>query len=108
MPRPKCCRRVEGRPCCRKFKPAGVRARNLEEVHLAADEFEALRLADHLGLYQQEAAERMGISRPTFGRIVTQARTKVAKALVEGLALTIGESELEQPHCTGPDPETKE
>ena len=106
MPRPKCCRRVAGRPCSRRFKPAGVRARNLKEVLLAADEFEALRLADHLGLYQQEAAQQMGVSRQTFGRIITQARAKVARALVEGLALTIGEPEP----CreTEPTPQPKE
>ena len=110
MPRPKCCRRVTGQPCCRRFKPAGIRARDLEEVRLAEDEFEALRLADYLGLYQQEAAQRMGVSRQTFGRIVTQARAKVARALVQGLVLTIEDSDSEQPGClrTATDSEPKE
>jgi hypothetical protein len=53
------------------------------------DELEALRLADKEGLYQEQAAEGMHISRPTFGRIVESARRKVAEALVEGKALRI-------------------
>jgi len=61
----------------------------LNEVELALDEFEAIRLADFEGLYQVEAARRMGISRPTFGRIVGMARQKVAEALVQGKALKI-------------------
>jgi hypothetical protein len=57
---------------------------------LSVDEFEALRLADLEGLYHDGAAERMGISRATFGRIVEAARRKVAEALVRGKALKIG------------------
>jgi predicted DNA-binding protein (UPF0251 family) len=71
------------------FKPAGVPIRLLEEVVLALDELEALRLADLDGLYQEQAAERMKISRPTFARIVEQARRKVAEALVHGKALRL-------------------
>lgn len=59
------------------------------------DEFEALRLADYEGLYQEQAAERMGVSRQTFGRIVEAARRKVAEALVKGLALRIGGGQVE-------------
>jgi predicted DNA-binding protein (UPF0251 family) len=62
----------------------------LEEVALSIDELEALRLADLEGLYHDGAAERMGVSRATFGRIVETARRKVAEALVEGKALKIG------------------
>lgn len=61
----------------------------LEEVRLAADELEALQLADAEGLYRAQAAEQMGVSRQTFDRIVRRARTKVAKALVGGHALRI-------------------
>jgi uncharacterized protein len=62
----------------------------LEEVSLSVDELEALRLADLEGLYQEEAASRMGISRATFARIVEASRRKVADALVHGRALRIG------------------
>lgn len=71
------------------FKPAGVPGRQLEHVVLALDEFEALRLADFEGRYQEEAAKAMGVSRPTFGRIVDSARRKVADVLLHGKALRI-------------------
>ena len=63
--------------------------RDLEETVLASDELEALRLADLEGLSHEEAAERMGVSRPTFGRIVANARAVVADALTGGKALRI-------------------
>ena len=60
MPRPCKCRQIKGAPGAIYFKPRAVPLCELEEVALAMDEFEALRLADLEGLYQQEAAERMG------------------------------------------------
>jgi len=95
MARPKRCRKIAAHPGCGLFKPAGVPARTLSEVNLTVDEFEALRLADHLGQYQQEAAGQMGISRQTFGRIIDAARKKVATALVEGFAIRIEGGEVE-------------
>lgn len=59
------------------------------EVVLGLDEFEALRLADHEGLYQEAGAQRMGVSRQTFARILDEAHHKLALVLVEGLALRI-------------------
>jgi uncharacterized protein len=89
VPRPPCCRRVRGRPGAPLFKPAGVPGRQIEQVVLALDEFEALRLADFEGRYHDEAAAAMGVSRPTFGRIVEAARRKVADVLLHGKALRI-------------------
>ncbi len=89
MPRPKCCRRVSGAPACKLFKPMGVPASSVDEVVLALDEYEALRLADFEGLYQEQAAGRMGVSRQTFGRTIAAARRKVARALVQGCLLRI-------------------
>ena len=89
MPRPFCPRRVSGRPAVSVFKPAGHPACDLEEVTLTLDEFEALRLADLDGLYQEQAAARLEVSRATFGRIVSSARHKVAEALVHGRSLKI-------------------
>ena len=71
------------------FKPAGVPMRDLEEVVVALDELEALRLADLEALYQEQAAARMNISRPTFARVVEAARRKVADALIHGKALRL-------------------
>jgi len=89
MPRRPCPRRIGHRPPADYFKPAGIPLRDLEEVELAADEVEALRLADLEGLYREDAAERMQVSRQTFDRIVRRARAKVAAALVSGHALRI-------------------
>jgi len=77
-------------PTCRLFKPAGIPAKKLEKVSLTVDELEALRLADYEGLYQEKAASMMNVSRQTFGRIVSAARSKVATALIEDKALKIG------------------
>lgn len=61
----------------------------LEEVALSIDEFEAIRLADYEGRYHEEGAADMKISRATFGRIVNEARHKIAEALTQGKALRI-------------------
>jgi predicted DNA-binding protein (UPF0251 family) len=89
MPRPTCPRRITHVPPAGYFKPAGIPMRDLEEIELAADELEALRLADVEDLYHEEAARRMSISRQTFDRIVRRARMKVARALVHGCALRV-------------------
>ncbi len=95
MPRPKCCRRIHGYPNCKIFKPAGVPVSSLEECVLSIDEFEAIRLADLERLYHEQGAEKMMVSRQTFGRILESARSKVAKVLAEGLALRIEAGEAE-------------
>ena len=89
MSRPQCCRRVAGRPIASVFHPAGIAVRELDEIVLTLDEFEAIRLADLEGLYQEQAAERMIVSRSTFGRILTAAHRKVAEALAHGKTLKI-------------------
>jgi hypothetical protein len=54
----------------------------MDLIVLTLDELEALRLADLEGLGHADAAGRMNVSRPTFGRIIEQARKKVATALI--------------------------
>jgi predicted DNA-binding protein (UPF0251 family) len=89
MPRPKKYRCVKCRPDANYFKPRGIPLTELEEVCLSMDELEAVRLADYAGLYQEEAAIKMKISRQTFGRILNQAHKKVAECLLKGKALKI-------------------
>lgn len=89
MPRTKCKRHIDFNPGISYYKPAGVPMRFLEEVELQLDEFESLRLADLEGLYQEEAAERMKVSRQTFGRILKEAHRKIAEAIVNGKAIRI-------------------
>jgi uncharacterized protein len=95
MARPKQCRRVGSMPGSHYFKPKGIPLSILEEVALAMDEFEAIRLADLEGLYQEQAAERMKVSRQTFGRIIESAHKKIAEALVKGKALKVEGGEFE-------------
>ncbi|HEO97936.1 MAG TPA: DUF134 domain-containing protein [Epsilonproteobacteria bacterium] len=71
------------------FKPCGVQRKYLERIALDEDEMEAIRLSDFEGLYQQECADRMGISRTTFSRIIERAHKKVADALLHQKALAI-------------------
>jgi uncharacterized protein len=61
----------------------------LDEVVLTIDEFEALRLADLQALSQEQAATKMKISRPTFGRIIEKARQTLVDAIVNGKAIRI-------------------
>ncbi len=89
MPRPLRCRRVLGEPSFSIFKPAGVPARELRFSTLTVEEFEALRLADAELLPQERAASQMGISQPTFSRILSSARNKVALAISEGMGIMI-------------------
>jgi predicted DNA-binding protein (UPF0251 family) len=82
-------------PGSQYFKPRGIPLSVLEEVTLTVDEFETIRLADLEGLYQEQGAAKMAISRQTFGRIIESAHKKVAEALVKGKALKIEGGEFE-------------
>lgn len=62
---------------------------DLSEVVLEADELEAVRLADLEGMYQEEAAAQMGISRATFGNTIHRAHQKIAEVLIQQKALKI-------------------
>lgn len=90
MPRRPIERAVAGVPRITLFKPAGVPARELEQLQLAVDELEAIRLVDLEGFTHEQAAEEMGVSRQTVGRVLERGRAKVAEALVDGKAILIG------------------
>ena len=89
MPRPRKSRLIREQPEITLFKPQGVPAHDLRGVVLPLEGLEALRLADALGLDQEEAASMMGISKPTFCRVLAGAREAVARALVSGWAIRI-------------------
>ncbi len=76
-------------PVASYYKPVGIPMRNLDEIALAMDELEAMRLTDLEGLYQADAAERMGDTRQTTGNLLNAAHRKVADALLNGKALRI-------------------
>ncbi|HOX55029.1 MAG: DUF134 domain-containing protein [Candidatus Omnitrophica bacterium] len=89
MPRPFRLRKVCCRPTSNYFKPRGIPIEALQEVNLTMDELEAVRLADLEGLYQEDAAKKMNISRQTFGNIIVSAHKKIADSLVNSRALKI-------------------
>lgn len=86
--RPKKVRFVQKMPKVIQFSPRGKPGRP-DEVELAIDEFEALKLADFQGFDQSQGAMIMRLSRPSFGRILRQARKKIADALVNGKVIRI-------------------
>ena len=71
------------------FKPFGIPLSQLESVELLFEEYESIRLADYDNLNQEEAAKKMGVSRPTFTRIYDKARKTIAKAFTEGKVISI-------------------
>lgn len=97
MPRPPKPRFVHGRPIVDGFMPSRQPPWGRDEVFLTVEGLEAIRLNDFEGLDQVTAAERMNVSRQTFGRILQQARRTVAEALVMGKALKIGGGNYEMP-----------
>lgn len=96
MPRPIQPRRIDADLTPRVFKPRGVPVGELESVALTLDGLEAIRLADLESLYQEEGAQRMGVSRATFARVLTEARQTVADAIVNGKNLVIGGGVIER------------
>ncbi|MDD5016958.1 MAG: DUF134 domain-containing protein [Eubacteriales bacterium] len=89
MVRPIKLRNVEGFPETAYFAPPGRKKCDMCEYVLKIEELEAMRLKDVQGLNQYQCAEKMGISRQTFGNIIDSAREKVARALTSGGAIRI-------------------
>lgn len=89
MPRPRCHRRITCNHDAFIYKPCGVPMSELDTEFLGFDELEAMRLADIEGLYQEDAAQQMGVSRSTFARMLASAHTKVAKALITKKAIEV-------------------
>lgn len=92
MPRGRKCRRVCCMPACLRFTPDGADAEFLE---LSVEEIESLRLCDLEGLDQDGAAAMMDVSRGTLQRILYSAHRKVARALCEGMGISIGGGDYE-------------
>ncbi len=69
------------KPCCQEMEGQGIL--------LQPEEIELIRLIDLEGLEQEEAAERLGVSRKTAWRDLHEARRKIADALVNGKGITM-------------------
>lgn len=96
MVRPKNPRCLRFNPEVVYFKPRGVPLSVLEEIELLPDELEALKLHDVDELDQIEAAKKMKVSQPTFGRILDKAYKKIAIAIIKGKAIKISKNENEK------------
>ena len=86
--RPKKYRIVRLDPRINQFSPRGKPGRP-DEIDLNMDEFEAIRLADFMGIGQKEAAKSMNISQQTFSRVLVKAHKKIADCLVHGKIIKI-------------------
>lgn len=89
MPRPKRKRFISEAPVMEGFRPFGVPFKDLDQVILRMEEFEAFRLVDFLGRTHAEAAMEMSISRPTLTRVYDQARKTIASAFALGKVIII-------------------
>lgn len=89
MARPTKWRKIEYIPKVQFFVPAEGEVAGLLENILKIEELEAIRLKDLEGLEQEECAQKMEVSRPTFQRILISAREKVADSLINGKTIRI-------------------
>ena len=87
MPRPKKPRFVSEYPSISAFNPQGIPQSG--EVFLSVEGLEAIRLSDFEHMDQESAATMMNVSRQTYGRILGEARSVVANALITGKTLKI-------------------
>ncbi|MDO4581941.1 MAG: DUF134 domain-containing protein [Bacillota bacterium] len=104
MPRPMKCRKV----CCLPKNDGFVplrRSEGLDEtVFITLDEYETIRLIDNEGFSQEECGEYMKIARTTVQTIYSNARKKIAGALINGFSIKIqgGDYRLcdgKEPYC---------
>lgn len=81
-------RYIQSMPDIALFSPRGKPGRP-DEILLNVDEFEAFKLFDYQCYSQSEGASQMGMSRPSFGRILRSARKKIADAIINGKIIRI-------------------
>lgn len=89
MARPQKCRNVFTPPKMVGFKPYGMSMCKIEPISLKFEEYESIRLINYENLSQNQASEKMNVSRPTFTRIYNKALKQIAKSFVEGKAIEI-------------------
>lgn len=77
-------------PDIKGFKPIGIPRKELNVVVVEYDEYEAFKWVAYEKLAQEEAAQRMEVSRPTLTRMYNSALAKIAKAFVEECMIEIG------------------
>jgi uncharacterized protein len=86
--RPRKIRIIKKEPEIRQFSPRGKIGRP-GNLQIKLEEYEAIRLYDHVGLNQKESAKFMGVSQQTFSRILKNGRKRLANGLVNGLIIKV-------------------
>lgn len=89
MGRSKIKREYSFKPIYKEFAPTNCT--DCTPIILNHDEIEAIFLMDAQNMYQDDAAKKMGVSRPTFSKIIKSARFKVATALVSCKKIVIND-----------------
>ncbi|MUU78446.1 DUF134 domain-containing protein [Winogradskyella endarachnes] len=95
MPRPKKKRKINHPPKMHGFKPFGIRFCDTEQVVMQYEEYETVKLVIYDKLSQDEAAEKIEVSRPTLTRIYNSALKKIGQAFVEGKSIVIKGGDFE-------------
>ena len=85
-------RNITFKPTCFSFGPLTQLPK--ETIPLRDDELEALYLADFKVLYHEDCAQSLGISRPTFAKLIKQARKKMVEMLMYGKGIEL----IREPH----------
>ena len=98
MARPQKSRKIYNPPKMKGFKPFGLPACETESLQLTFEEYESIKLVNYEMLMQEQAAEQMEVSRPTFTRIYNKALKTITQAFVEGKSIVIdgGNYQFEQ------------
>lgn len=106
MARPSKARKMEGLPAPVLYCPAGRSGEDAPAVEVAIEDFEIMRLVDGRGYHLQEAAEKVGVSRSTAGRMLERARRVIALGIEKRVALSIdaGEDLLLEPYLDAEEP----
>lgn len=95
MPRPQKSRKICSPPKMQGFKPFGIAFCEIDHIIMQYDEYESIKLVNYDKLSQEDASERMEVSRPTLTRIFNSALTKIAQAFVEGKSIIIEGGNIE-------------
>jgi uncharacterized protein len=85
-------RNITFKPTCFSFGPLTQAPK--ETMQLRDDELEALYLADFKVLYHEECAQALGVSRPTFAKLIKQARKKMVEMVMYGKGIEL----IREPH----------
>lgn len=85
-------RNITFKPTCFSYGPLTQPPK--ETIPLRDDELEALYLADFKVLYHEDCAQSLGVSRPTFAKLIKQARKKMVEMLMYGKSIEL----IREPH----------